>query len=267
MEIAPEHAGKIVSLGNDNTAAEHWTNRNHHRHARVDFVLSVLGLIELLYRITFIGERIATENNFADTGTRDARSPELLAGLEKLEKETGLKSEELDLPSWMYTISFDSLTRFTPEGEWFEFAIRCLERIEKKHPGLSESHCGVAMDRVLQELRAASRLERLDEKLFIADGDFDDTPKYSPERAMLTGVVLPTQTMLRRKVMRLKEEKGTEAGSIAFNLQLQRPPDADPEESIAWEMEQKMEYFEVLFQPDHKLSSSTQKRRNTKDQL
>ena len=57
----------------------------------------------------------------------------------------------------------------------------CLERIEKKHPGLSESHCGVAMDRVLQELRAASRLERLDEKLFIADGDFDDTPKWYAE--------------------------------------------------------------------------------------
>ena len=42
VKIAPEHVGKIVSLGNDNTAAEHWTNRNHHRHARVDYVLSVL---------------------------------------------------------------------------------------------------------------------------------------------------------------------------------------------------------------------------------
>ena len=105
----------------------------------------------------------------------------------------------------MYEISFDSLTRFTPEGEWFDFAVKCLERIEGKHPGLSESHCGVSMERVLRELRAASGMEPLDRTIFIADGDFDDNPQCSQECLALTGVVLPTQTMLRRQCLRLKK--------------------------------------------------------------
>ena len=255
VEIAPEHAGKLISMGNDNTAAEHRTNRNHHRHARVDFILSVLGLVELLYRITFIGERISTENNFADTGTRDTRSEDYLQGLAV---EKGLKSEALELPPWMYDISFDSLTRFTPEGEWFEFAIKCLERIEGKHPGLSESHCGVAMDRVLRELRAASKLEPLDAEIFVADGDFLDVPRCSPERLALTGVVLPTQTMLRRKLIRLKAQKGRQAGVELFNTQLNQPRDADPEVSIDLEMEkQKVDYFKVLYQKDLEFTNHT----------
>ena len=107
------------------------------------------------------------------------------------------------------------------------------------------------MERVLRELRAASRMEPLDRTIFIADGDFDDNPQCSQERLALTGVVLPTQTMLRRQCLRLKAKHGEEAGVTKFNLHLQQPPKSDPEDSIDKEMErQKSEYYEVLFKQD-----------------
>ena len=41
--LGPEHAGKLINLINDNTAAEHWTSKDHHQDARVDQILSILG--------------------------------------------------------------------------------------------------------------------------------------------------------------------------------------------------------------------------------
>ena len=114
------------------------------------------------------------------------------------------------------------------------------------------------MDRVLRELRAASKLEPLDAEIFVADGDFLDVPRCSPERLALTGVVLPTQTMLRRKLIRLKAKKGRQAGVELFNTQLNQPRDADPEVSIDLEMEkQKADYFKVLYQKDLEFTNHT----------
>ena len=71
--MGPEHAGKIIDMINDNTAAENWTERSRHRLAKVDQVLSIMGLSELLLKQTVVGSRVKTKDNFADTGTRMER--------------------------------------------------------------------------------------------------------------------------------------------------------------------------------------------------
>lgn len=246
--LGPEHAGKLVDMVNDNTAAENWTRNNHHACARVDQVLSVLGVYELCYRMTITGSRVKTEENFADTGTRDDLKVQYVEGLAELEKRYGWTATQVTIPHFLRHIGWDSLQRVVPESTWYALSVECLEHSERQHPGLVESQCEVPLPVILQALKAAAGGQALPD-VFQADGDYDLT-KISPERAQLTSVVHPTQTMMRRKLLRLKNKHGPSAGLQKFNQELGQPASQDPECSMLIELQrQKNIMRSLLFKP------------------
>ena len=62
--LGPEHAGKLINLINDNTCAENWTCKDHHRDSKVDQVLSILGLSETLLKQSLYGTRVNIDKLF-----------------------------------------------------------------------------------------------------------------------------------------------------------------------------------------------------------
>ena len=98
------HPRKMINMINDNTSAESWTCYSRHSHARIDHILSILGLCELLLRQTIVGSRVTTDRNFADTGTRDDKQSDYVVGIKELEKKHGWKAKEVaneeTMPHW-----------------------------------------------------------------------------------------------------------------------------------------------------------------------
>jgi len=229
--LGPQHFSCIIDMINDNTAAENWTKKNRHKHAKVDQVLSIIGLSELLLKQTVVGSRVRTKENFADTGTRmKTRSQDFLKGLQELEVKYGWTARQVKIPPWLRSMGWDALSKDLPPKEWWTIAIAFVTDVESKHPGLIGRQCGVDASVILQELEKASSLDPLPGDL-VPDRDFP-APSKSKIRQESTCSVPPTSTQLYRSLDSYCKRFGPEQGPSKFCLANEAPADADPHRII-----------------------------------
>ena len=235
VKMGPQHAGKLLNMINDNTAAEGWTRSSKHDHARVDQVLSVIGVFETLFKFRCWGSRVTSKDNFADLPTRSELQGQYVKELAKLEEKHGWQASWVELDSDTVELGWGQMHQQLPEQDWFEYASQALRRTEEEHPGLARATCGVDTSEVIEALEAAGRRQPLPD-VFVADGDFVEKDK-SRERLTLTEEKVLTENILQRKLARLQEKWGKAEGSRTFNQSLNRAADDDPQESIISELQ------------------------------
>ena len=247
--MGPEHAGKIIDMINDNTAAENWTERSRHRLAKVDQVLSIMGLSELLLKQTVVGSRVKTKENFADTGTRMERGCDFRDGLAALEAKHGWVAVQVQVPDWLRQMGWDTLSKDLPSRDWYAQACSFLTWLETTHPGLVESQCGVPSARVLSALRSAFKDEPLPPALEVSS-DFE-VGTMSQVRRDTIARVPPTATQLQRKLDAYVGALGSTEGAQKFCSVNEHPPDSDPQEVIATMLQNQHEWFyNMVVQPN-----------------
>ena len=213
--LGPEHAASIIDMINDNTAAENWTRRNRHRNAKVDQVLSIIGLSELMLKQTVVGSRVNTKENFADTGTRMiTRSQDFVKGLKALEEQYGWKARRVEIPEWLRVMGWDALSKDLPMKEWWVLAEHFVSWLEVEHPNLILEHAGIAGSVILEELQKAAQMEPLPEDL-VPDRDFPE-PSVPDIRLTSTQRVPPTSTQLYRSLDSYVRAFGTNIGHQKF---------------------------------------------------
>ena len=123
----------MINLINANTAAENWTCKSRHRHAKVDQVLALLGWSETLLKQTLIGSRVKTKENFADTGTRDDLKTEFVEGLQALEREHGWTASEVPVDAWLRAVGWDQVFQDLPERDWYALTVCPVHRLAGTH--------------------------------------------------------------------------------------------------------------------------------------
>jgi len=228
--LGPEHAGKIINLINDNTAAENWTCRSRHRHAKVDQVLSLLGLSELLLKQTLIGSRVNTKENFADTGTRDDLRAEFEAGLAALEKQYGWQATEVKVEAWLRQVGWDQVFTDLPDSDWFSQAVSYVDWLERNHPGLILKQCGVDPSLIRTCLHKAM----LGDPITVVptpDGDFEPNQMSAARRAT-TREIPATATQFQRKLEKFRSGLGEDEGTKAFCRSVGVDEASDPQQAI-----------------------------------
>ena len=110
----------------NNFDEENWTERSRHRLAKVDQVLSIMGLSELLLKQTVVGSRVKTKENFADTGTRMERGRDFREGLAALEAKHGWVAVQVQVPDWLRQMGWDTLSKDLPSRDWYAQACSFL---------------------------------------------------------------------------------------------------------------------------------------------
>ena len=205
----PLHAkpeGRLLNLINDNRTAQHRTDGSSHRDSRDDQILSIIGLLECAFRLTCVGSRVATDENFADYGTRLIKDGKFCQGLKVLERVYGWEAKELDLPTWLSDVGWRSLDLDLSERDWYSMALKCLEDIEDRFPGKMERCCGIeqAHHKLAAALKEAANLSPLPPAP-PADGDFPTKGK-SRQRRAATVTMPKTQNTLYRELSELSEE-------------------------------------------------------------
>ena len=239
---AAAHATCIIDMINDNTAAENWTKKNRHRHAKVDQVLSIIGLSELLLKQTVVGSRVKTKENFADTGTRMiTRSQDFKEGMAALEKKYGWTSQLCEIPDWLRTMGWDALSKDLPAKEWLAQASTFVQWLETEHPGLILQKCGVAGSLILEKLSQASSHEPLPNDL-VADRDFPE-PSISQVRRTTTAIVPPTSTQLYRSLDSFIKSFGPITGPQKFCIANDVNKDANPHQVIEAILQSQHEWY------------------------
>ena len=242
--LGPEHAGKIINLVNDNTAAENWTCRSRHRHAKVDQVLSLLGLSETILKQTLIGSRVKTKENFADTGTREDLRAEFEAGLAALEKKYGWKAKEVEVEPWLRNVGWDQVFTDLPDSDWFSQAVSYLDWLEAKHPGLILKQSGVHPRLIRSCLHKAMLGDPITE-VPSPDGDFEPN-QMSAARRETTRKVPATATQLQRKLEKLRSSLGEEKGNRAFCRSIGMSESLDPQQAIVEALQLSHQHFYEL---------------------
>jgi len=254
--LGPLHASCIIDMINDNTAAENWTKRNRHRNAKVDQILSVIGLSELLLKQSVVGSRVRTSENFADTGTRMlTRSKDFLTGLKELEAKYGWKAKQVKIPAWLRSMGWDALSKDLPPKEWWVLASSFISDVERSHPGLIGRSCGVAGSRILEELNKASILEPLPADL-VADRDFP-APSQSDTRLLSTSSVPPTSTQLYRSYDFYTKKFGAELGAKKFCLANNFSSESDPHVIIESILQDQHKWFYDLVKVENESFDSS----------
>ena len=228
--LGPQHAGKLIELVNDNTGAENWTNRDRHRDAKVDQILSMIGLSETLLKQSVYGSRVKSEDNFADFGTRSDKELLYKEGIAALEKKYGWKAKQVKVPSWLRDVGWTLVSNQASEGDWYKHAITFVDWLDEKYPGLVESTSEVPSSTIRAALEAA-RMEEPISEVPTADGDFAPSAR-SEARAWATGTVPLTLNQLQRSLHKYVEEFGEEVGAQEFNLYQGFPSDLPPQVAI-----------------------------------
>ena len=233
--FSPEHAGKMIELINDNAAAENWTDGSGHRHHKCEQVLSTLGLIELLLKVTFVGARVNTKDNFADTGTREDLAQEFREGLKELEEKHGWVAKRCQVDSWLREVGWNNLTSAGPQSDWFTQALAWLSWMVTEHPGLIEKHCGVDTQKIKEAFEAAQRGDPVPEAE--VPGDDFQQEKISWQRREITRQVDATSNMLQKKLKRNVMKWGQEEGERRFCAGVGRAHVENPQQAICDELE------------------------------
>ena len=188
VTFGANHTNQVLTMRNDNTSAEAWTNKNRHRNPKVEQMLVLVAIGELIFKQSVWGERVATWKNWADVPTRAKRKEEFLPGLKKLGEDYGWKNptgRELQVEEWFRDFGMDELT---PEGNrprWCRLAESFVKSIEKQHPKLIAETCGVPATELLEAFRLAESSEDLPP--ITGEEDFSDMSS-SEERLHLTGL-------------------------------------------------------------------------------
>ena len=212
----PNHPLKILSQINDNAAAEAWTEKGKHRHARVEQVLVLIALSEMMFKQSVMGARVNSKDNFADVPTRADRAGEFEEGLRKLGRDYKWKNpmgQKIEVEAWFRDFGMDSAKHEGLTPRWLDLVKGFIARTERLHPGLIEKSCGAspvdfgeALDQAEGKvaLRRPAAEEDLDE---IADSD---------ARKRLTAEVGMTENLYWRKLGKLCEQRGKERGEKEF---------------------------------------------------
>ena len=226
VKMGPKHVGKLVTLTNDNTAAESWTRSSKHDHARVDQILGVMGIFETVFKCRFWGDRVKSEDNFADLPTRSELHEKYKEELAEREKKFGWTASWVELDQDTVEMGWGQLHQNLPEQDWYIHAGKMLENAEKEFPGVAEKACGVSLALILEALRSAAQGLPLPD-VFVADGDFVEKVK-SKERLELTQGKAVTENILQRELAAKQKSLGVREGARAFNKRLR--PEGDLEE-------------------------------------
>ena len=228
--LGPEHAGKLINLINDNTAAEHWTSKDHHQDARVDQILSILGLSETMLKQTLIGSRVKTTENFADFGTRQDKAEDYKKGIAALEKKYGWIATRVEVPEWLRRMGWTQLRSQISEGDWYTQAVEYVRWLRSSHPGLIENQCKVDSGSIQEALELAASGTKIME-VPTSDGDFAPST-LSKERVWATHVVPLTPNQLQRNLHELQGRLGEVEGAREFCLLHGFPDHMDPQRAI-----------------------------------
>ena len=248
--LGPEHAGKLINLINDNTAAEGWTTRSRHRHAKVDQVLALLGLSETLLKQTLVGSRVKTKANFADTGTRDDLREEFERGLKELEQKYGWTAQEVEVEPWLRDVGWDQVFTDLPDSDWFSQALSYTDWLERTHPGLIFRQSGVEYTSIRQCLHQAALGDPISQ-VPTPDGDFEPNIMSAVRRAT-TRSVPPTATQHQRKLTALRCRLGEKEGCQAFCRSLGAQDHRDPQQVINDALQQSHEHFYSMVRVENK---------------
>ena len=246
-----------MKMINNNTSVESWTCYNRQSHARIDHILSILGLCELLLKQTIVGLRVSTDMNFADTGTRDDKQTDYLVGIKELEEKHGWKAKEVaneeTMPKWL-RVDWTKQGHEVSEESWYEMAIEydIVRFLEREHPGLVEECTQVSAGAMLQASQDAKDFTPI-EKPFLADGDLGPTGP-SKIRQQVTSSVPLTRAQMHRDLDSLQRKHGVVHGTKQFNQKLGQPEGNGPEESInhyrQWQHQKKYELLKTV-NPDY----------------
>ena len=227
--LAWRHPRKIITMYNDNTAAQNWTNHSGHRIARVDQVLSIIGIMEMCLRVTAAGSRVTTEaNTVADSGTREDLAQVHEECMKGLEAQHGWVRNHVLIPADFRDMGMGSTSEEGKGsiGDWYDKAIWAVKYIESQKPGIVYDNTEVRGDEVVEALIHARDGDLLPD-CFISNGDLE-TEKRSEERKALVSKIEPTQTMQRRQLAKLADRFGDEEGGRRFNAANRVDEDADP---------------------------------------
>ena len=256
--LGPKHAGKLINLVNDNTAAEHWTTKDRHGDAKVDQVLSLLGLSETLLRQTLFGSRVKTGDNFADFGTRKDKKEEYQRGIAELERKHGWKATKVEVPHWLRKMGWTQLKEQVIEGDWYAQAMQFVQWLEDEHSRLIESQCAVEGALIVEALKHAAWGARILE-VPTPDGDFAPST-LSQARVWATQAVPLTPNQLQRSLYEFQKQFGDTVGAKEFCLHHGLPEYEDPQEAIWEHLESAYEEVFLTFAVDNKKFQPGQKR-------
>jgi hypothetical protein len=240
IKMGPEFPGDLLQMINDNTAAENWTRKSKHDHARVDQILSVIGVLETVFKFKLWGERVTSEDNFADGPTRKEKSAEHEAALAALEDKMGQKSSFVHLEAAVTDLGWDRAHDGEAEQDWYTYVVQVLKLIEGEHPGVAEKACGVPIGEIVAALEGAATSQPIPD-VFVADGDYVEKMK-SEVRLALTSAKVPTANQLQKRLDKLQRQLGKVKGTAAFNRSLGKGSGSDPQRSIEEALQAQFEW-------------------------
>ena len=161
VALGAQHAGKIIGMANDNCCAESLTRTSRARTSKDEQIVAMLGLLEVLLQITFVGERVGTLDNPADWFTRTpeyAHAAEFLAWYTSV---TGIETQHVELVgdlAWLREVGWDGVV----DGDcapWFELAVKALDWITEHHQSELQQFCRVDPSSLRAALQSASEGE------------------------------------------------------------------------------------------------------------
>lgn len=214
--FGPKHTGKILAMVNDNTSAQSWTDRSRHRHSRVDQILVMVALSELMFKQTVWGERVPSEINFADIPTRKERQGEFEEGMAKLAQDYGWPTKQgtlLELDPWFRDFGMGMASYEGSVPRWLEYAKGFVERTETLFPGQIRRTCGVGVEHLLEAFAQAEDTHPIPRPEPEPPGE---GPLFSEARKKLTGTVDKTETQFWRQLSKLQRLHGPRAGEAEF---------------------------------------------------
>ena len=211
--FAHKYPGKILRMINDNTSAQSWTDFSRHRDPKVEQIIALMGLSELVLKQTVIGDRAITAQNFADNGTREELTEELLAGLRERAKKYGWKTEAgvaVEPPEWVRNYGYDLVAYDSLIPRWHQHLVNFVEETEAKASGIIKATSGVEPDQILEALDLALSERPLTPLVF--DHDFIEG-EPSEERVQLTAQVHTTETQFFRKLEHIRQQHKSQSES------------------------------------------------------
>jgi len=233
--LGPDHAGEILEMINDNVTAQRQTETSKHRDSRVDRILSIMGLVEIMLRVTIWGARVTSEDNFADYNTRLDEAGMLdkhLTKLRELEQKHGWVSVPQAVPPYLLEKGLLLSKEEDEDDTWFNLAVWVVTNIEITHPGVILTSSGSSPAFFIEAIRNSWEGKLPPASTFSTEkGDIPEACVSSARKAVTTPIAI-TRNQLHKSLVKLQQNLGEAKGASVFNAKHQAPPGQEPELTV-----------------------------------